>query len=371
MSHTSVRTQPFGPSHRPTVDRAVDRPESGLDGSGRRDPHPDLDEFVPAPGLDGGHRMTLYTWVRPRYFPRLPPPQPRYFDVAPDARVLAHCHWQPDPQQHPTLLVLHGLEGSSTAHYMRGLADKGYARSFNVVLLNQRNCGGTEHLSEGLYHSGLSSDPAAVIQELVELDGLTRVAVVGYSLGGNIALRLAGAHGPHGPANAIIAVCAISPTMDLARCVDALERPGNVVYSLNFVRNLRGRMRRKARALPGRFDLSCLAGVRTVRGFDEAFTAPHHGFRDADDYYHRASSLRVANTIELPTLIVSAEDDPFVPPEQFHDPAVVANPAITVAVTRHGGHCGFLTRATTGFDGYWAERIAIEFAQHHDSQSTL
>ena len=364
-----MTTQAFGPIHRSNVDHVVYQAKSGLDGSGRLNPHNGLGQFIPAPGLDGGHRMTLYTWGRPRYFPRLPPPQIRYFDVATDARVLAHCHWQPNPRQHPTLLVLHGLEGSSTAHYMRGLADKGYARSFNVVLLNQRNCGGTEHLSEGLYHSGLSSDPAAVIQELVELDGLTRVAVVGYSLGGNIALRLAGAHGPRGPADAIIGVCAISPTIDLALCVDALERPGNLMYELNFVRNLRGRMRRKARALPGRFDLGRLAGVRTVRGFDEAFTAPHHGFRDADDYYYRASSLRVANAIELPTLIVSAEDDPFVPPEQFRDPVVIANPAITVAVTRHGGHCGFLTRATTGFDGYWAERITIEFAQRHATQS--
>jgi len=364
-----VRTQGFGPAHHSTVDQMACQAKSGLDDSGRLSPHNGLDQFIPVPGLDGGHRMTLYTWGRPRYFPRLPPPQVRYFDVATDARVLAHCHWQPNPRQHPTLLVLHGLEGSSTAHYMRGLADKGYARSFNVVLLNQRNCGGTEHLSEGLYHSGLSSDPAAVIQELVELDGLTRVAVVGYSLGGNIALRLAGAHGPRGPADAIIGVCAISPTIDLALCVDALERPGNLIYELNFVRNLRGRMRRKARALPGRFDLGRLAGVRTVRGFDEAFTAPHHGFRDADDYYYRASSLRIVNAIELPTLIVSAEDDPFVPPEQFHDPAVITNPAITVAVTRHGGHCGFLTRATTGCDGYWAERIAIEFAQRHDTQS--
>jgi predicted alpha/beta-fold hydrolase len=364
-----VRPHAFAPISGPNVDRAIYRSKFWDDGAKYSDAIHDLDQFVPAPGLAGGHRMTLYTWGRPRYLPQLPPPQPRFFDVAPNTRVLAHCHWQPDPRQHPTVLALHGLEGSSTAHYMRGLADKGYSKGFNVVLLNQRNCGGTEHLSEGLYHSGLSSDPAAVIQELVELDGLTRVAVIGYSLGGNIALRLAGAHGPHGPANALIAVCAVSPTMDLALCVDALERPENLIYEFNFVRKLRGRMRRKARALPGRFDLSCLASVRTVRGFDEAFTAPYHGFRDADDYYYRASSLRVAHTIKIPTLIVSAEDDPFVPPKQFHAPSVVANPAITVAVTKHGGHCGFFTRAETGFDGYWAEQIAIEFAEHHDTSS--
>ena len=103
--------------------------------------------------------MTLYAWAKRRALPTLLPADPRFFDVAADARVLAHCNWQPDRKAAPTLLVLHGLEGSSEAHYMRGLADKAFARGFNVVRLNQRNCGGTEHLSDGLYHSGLTRDP--------------------------------------------------------------------------------------------------------------------------------------------------------------------------------------------------------------------
>ena len=318
-------------------------------------------EFVPARGLGGGHRMTLYTWGRPRRFPRLPTPRRRYFDVAPDARVLAHCHWQPSPSGRPTLLALHGLEGSSSAHYMRGLADKAFAAGLNVVLLNQRNCGETEHLSRGLYHSGLSSDPAAVIRELTEADRLRAVAVVGYSLGGNVGLRLAGTT----PPGVLRAVCAVSPTMDLARCVDALERPRNAIYQWHFVRNLKRRMRRKERVLPGLFDLETLDRVRTVREFDEAFTAPHHGFRDAADYYYRASSLRVVDRIAVPTLILSAEDDPFVPSGQFRATAVAANPHVISALTRHGGHCGFYADPTPGFDGYWAERTAIDFARRH------
>ena len=119
-------------------------------------------------------------------------------------------------------------------------------------------------------------------------------------------------------------------------------------------------MRRKARAWPGRFDLSRLGGVRTVREFDERFTAPHHGFRDAADYYHRASSLQVVERVRVPTLVVSAADDPFVPPEQFGDPGIASNPHVTVQVTPHGGHCGFYARAAPGFDGYWAERRAVE-----------
>ncbi len=323
-----------------------------------------VDDFVPARNVAGGHRMTLFTWARPRPLARLPALRRRYFDVAPDARVMAHCCWQPEPRRRPTLLALHGLEGSSAAHYMRGLADKAFARGFNAVLLNQRNCGGTEHLSAGLYHSGLTTDPQAVIRELIALDRLASIVVVGYSLGGNVALKLAGEYGGDAPA-AVRAVCAVSPTMDLARCVQALERAGNAIYQWNFVRNLKRRMRRKARVAPGRFDLRPLRGVRTVREFDEAFTAPHHGFRDASDYYHRASSLRVVDRIALPTLIVSADDDPFVPAEQFREPAVTANPAVSVVVTRGGGHCGFFAAPTARFDGYWAEAAAVAFAARH------
>ena len=127
-----------------------------------------------------------------RALPTLPAAEPRFFDVAADARVLAHCNWQPDRKSAPTLLALHGLEGSSEAHYMRGLADKAFAAGFNVVRLNQRNCGGTEHLSRGLYHSGLTADPLFVLNELRDRDGLSRFAVAGYSLGGNITMKLAG-----------------------------------------------------------------------------------------------------------------------------------------------------------------------------------
>ena len=319
-------------------------------------------DFAPARLLAGGHRMTLFTWGRRRHFPDLPAPVRRYFDVAPDARVLAHCHWQPAPSRCPTLLALHGLEASSEAHYMRGLADKAFRTGFNVVLLNQRNCGNTEHLSLGLYHSGLSADPAGVVRELVEVDNLRAIVVVGYSLGGNVGLKLAGDYGDDPPA-ALRAVCAVSPTMDLGRCVDALERRQNVVYEWNFVRNLKRRMRRKARALPDRFDLDHLNGVWTVRGFDEAFTAPHHGFRDANDYYYRASSLRVIDRVTVPTLIIGADDDPFVPSDQFAHPAIVANPNIATAISRHGGHCGFYAEPRPGFDGYWAEQTAVEFAR--------
>ncbi len=323
---------------------------------------PSSESFVPLPRWAGGHRMTLYCWARPRVFPRLPPPVPRWFDVAPESRVLAHCHWQPHARRRPTLLALHGLEGSSSSHYVRGLADKFFHAGFNVVRLNQRNCGGTERHSAGLYHSGLTNDPVRVMQELIELDGIGTIAVAGYSLGGNLALKLAGEYGDV-PPRELKAVCAVSPVMDLARCIEALERRENAVYEWTFVRSLKQRMRKKARLFPGRFPIERLGEVHTVRMFDELFTAPHHGFAGASDYYDRASALRVIDRVRLPALIISAEDDPFVPPGPFRDPRVTGNPHLTVLLTEHGGHCGFVTTAQDGSDGYWAEEQILSYVR--------
>jgi predicted alpha/beta-fold hydrolase len=322
-----------------------------------------MTNFVPKRGLRNGHLMTIYCWGRPRQFARLPPPQERFFDVEPGTRVLAQCLWQPDRSARPTLLGLHGLESSSQAHYMRGLADKAFTAGFNVVLLNQRNCGGTEALASGLYHSGLTADAGHVVREISAIDGITRTVVAGYSLGGNLALKLAGDLGD-APHPSLKGVCAVSPVMELATCVDALERRQNCVYQWNFVRGLKARMRRKAQHHPGRFSIDRLDDIRTVREFDDVYTAPHFGFDGAADYYHRASAARVIDRIRLPALIITAEDDPFVPVEPFHDPRLAANPHIRLLITRHGGHCGFIADSTdNGDDGYWAEKTIVEFAE--------
>ena len=319
-----------------------------------------MKDFVPKRGLRNGHMMTVYCWGKPRAFPTLPAAAERHFDVEPGARVLAHCHWQPSADRSPALIALHGLEGSSSAHYMRGLAAKAYARGFNVILLNQRNCGGTESLSEGLYHSGLTTDAARVIAE-IESQGIDRVVVAGYSLGGNLALKLAGDYGD-APPPSLKGVCGISPVMELAECVHALERRQNFVYQWNFVRRLKARMRRKAAMHPGRFPIERLDRVRTVREFDEYFTAPHFSFQGASDYYFRASAMRVIDRIRIPALIITAEDDPFVPSGPFRDPHVRANPHLNVIVTKHGGHCGFAAPANGHDDGYWAETQIVDFA---------
>jgi hypothetical protein len=323
-----------------------------------------MDPFVPRPLLRDGHRMTLFGWGNPRYFARLPKASVRYFDVETEARVLAHCHWQARPWERPTLILLHGLNGSSDAHYMKGVASKAFSRGMSVVRLNQRNCGGTEHLSAGLFHSGLTADARHVIDELITIDGLPAIAVAGYSLGGNLALKLAGEYADRAP-HQVRAVAAVSPIIEIGECVRALERPGNFLYQWNFVKDLKARMRRKDRFWPGAFDLTRLGAIRTVREFDDAYTAPHFGFKDAADYYHRASSMRIIDRVRLPALVITAEDDPFVPAPPFRDPKVIGNPNIHVAICEHGGHCAFVGPASGEDDGYWAERQIVDFAERH------
>jgi len=312
--------------------------------------------------------MTLYAWAKRRASGRLPAAEPRFFDVAPDARVLSHCNWQPDVSA-PTLLALHGLEGSSEAHYMRGLAEKAFAAGFNVVRLNQRNCGGTEHLSRGLYHSGLTADPLFVLNELKARDRLTRFCVAGYSLGGNITMKLAGELGGSLMPE-VKAFAAVSPVIELEDCMQSIERRENRIYEWNFCRNLQRRMRRKEQHFPGLFTLDGLWKVWSIRTFDDRYTAPHHGFDGANDYYHRASAMRVIDKVARPALILSAADDPFVPPHIFDAPAVKNNPHITTVITPTGGHCAFVENADplpagaaaeARYDGYFAERTVVDF----------
>jgi predicted alpha/beta-fold hydrolase len=319
-----------------------------------------VEPYRPPRWLAGGHRMTVFTWALPRRFPRLPEPEVRLFDVAPGARVTAKCHWTEPRAEHAALLLLHGLEGSADAHYMRGLADKALAERLSVVRLNQRDCGGRDDLSVLSYHSGLTADPIAVIRELVDRDRIGRIGVAGYSLGGNLALKLAGELGASGCPQ-LKAVAAVSPALDLDACVRAIERRTNWVYHRNFLVPLVRRVRRKAALYPRQFDTAGLRGVRTIREFDERYTARLHGFGSAARYYHEASALRVVGRIRVPTLIITAEDDPIVPAALCADPAVAGNPSIRVVLTAHGGHCGFYARRNGSTGRYWAERAVVDF----------
>ena len=325
-----------------------------------------MQRFQPHPLLRNPHLMTLAAAFWPRRFPRLGPPAERLFEVEPGSQILALCHWQAEPQRHATIVLVHGLEGSSESLYMLGIAEKAFAAGFNALRLNQRNCGGTERLTPTLYNSGLSGDYRAVLAELTDpsgRDALPEVFFAGYSMGGNLVLKMAGELADRAPAQ-LRGVCAVNPGIDLAACADAIALPQNFLYEWNFLHGLKRRMRSKARLFPRRYSLDGLGRVRTLREFDDAFTAPSFGYRDADDYYHQASALRVVAAIRVPTLILTAQDDPFVAFGAFRDPGVAGNPQITVAAPSRGGHCAFISR-NAGDERFWAEARVVEFCQQH------
>jgi len=319
--------------------------------------------FEPHRWLRNKHLMTLAGALLPRHTPGLPPANDRLFEVEPGTQLLARCHWQREPRRSPTLALVHGLEGSSESGYIRTLAAQAFTTGFNVLRINQRNCGGTERLTTTLYNSGLSADFRAVLLELIERDRLKQIFFAGYSMGGNLILKMAGELGVAAPRE-LRGICAVCPTLDLAACVDAIERPENWLYQLCFVRDLKSRVRRKAKLFPGQFELNSLSRVRTLREFDDAITAPCSGYRSAADYYERASAMRVVHRIAVPTLILTSKDDPVVPFESFGASEIAGNPQIRVAATEFGGHCAFISR-TNGPERYWAEARVLEFCTAH------
>ena len=317
--------------------------------------------FQPHPLLRNRHVMTMACAFWPRRF-ALPEAEERLFRVAEATQILGHCHWQAgERREAPALVLVHGLEGSSESFYMLGIAEKAYQRGFHVLRLNQRNCGGTERLTPTLYNSGLSGDYRAVLEELIARDALREVYFAGYSMGGNLVLKMAGEMGAAAPAE-LRGVCGVCPTLDLAACADALEKRENFLYQRHFLRNLLKRYAYKASLFPERYPRNGFGPIRTVREFDDKITAPQFGYRDAQDYYTQASARRVTAQIRVPTLIVTAQDDPFVPYAPFLEAGVGENPAITFEAPECGGHCAFIT-PRPGPERFWAESRVVEFCE--------
>jgi len=318
----------------------------------------EVPKFVARRGLGGGHLQTLASFFLPRRIV-LPPVEDRLIEVEPGVRVLCHCNWQADRQNALTVIVVHGLEGCSESQYMLGVAKKGMAAGMNVVRMNQRNCGGTDALSPTLYHSGRSRDVAAVAQHLVDEDGISRFALAGFSMGGNLVLKLAGEWGREGPPQ-FRAVTAVCPSMNLAASADALHLPSNRLYEYYFMWKLRVRLLSKARLFPGKFDTSRLRGVTSLRDFDDKITAYYCGFAGASDYYARSAAANVVERIAVPTLILHAANDPFIRILPQTRQKILSNRDIVFVETADGGHCSFLGDPD-GDDGRWAERQVVEF----------
>jgi uncharacterized protein len=315
-------------------------------------------QFQPRRGLRGGHRQTIASFLLQRRI-RVPVSEERLVEVEPGVQVLCHCHWQTDRQNALTLITLHGLEGSSDSQYMLGIAEKGLAAGMNVIRMNQRNCGGTEKLAPTLYHSGRSHDVAAVADSLIKRDRISRLVLAGFSMGGNLVLKTAGEWGSDAPPQ-FRAVAAVCPAIDLAASADSLHLRSNRLYEIYFLWKLRRRLRAKARLFPGKYEVSRLRGVRTLREFDDRITAYYCGFEGASDYYDRASAANVVDRIAVPALILHAANDPFIRILPETRKKILANPNITFFETDDGGHCSFLADPN-GYDGRWAELRIIEF----------
>ncbi|MGO8983851.1 MAG: YheT family hydrolase [Terriglobales bacterium] len=338
---------------------------------GTKQIHEETRDFIARRWLCGGHVQTVASFLIPRRF-HLPPPEERLVEVEPGVHVLCHCHWQADRASALTIIIVHGLEGSSESQYMLGVAEKALVAGMNVIRYNQRNCGGTDRLAPVLYHSGLSNDVAMVAREITARDGVQRFALAGFSMGGNIVLKLAGEWGAQAPKEfRAVAVCC--PAIDLASSADALHEPANRIYETYFLWALRRRMRQKARLFPGHFDAGRLRGLKSLREFDDKVTAYYCGFAGVDDYYDRASAAHVVDRIAVPTLVLYAANDPFVRLTAETRRKISCNPNITFIETRDGGHCAFIGRETSSSsglppahdgsyeDGYWAEHKIVNF----------
>lgn len=272
----------------------------------------------------------------------------------------------------PRLLLLHGLEGGLHSHYARGLFRECASRGWGMDMLLFRTCGPTPNRLPRSYHSGETSDPAFVIERLAQ-ESSSPLGIVGVSLGGNVLCKLLGEHGVVPGRNAatpslspiVHGAVAVSVPFDLARASRHIGQGFGAVYERAFLKSLIPKALRKIARHPELAPLEQVRTARTLWEFDDLFTAPLHGFDDAADYYARASSLQYVGRAAVPTLLLSAVDDPFLPPAVLHDvaDAVQGNAHVTVEFPRKGGHVGFVSGRLPWRAEYYGESRAVRFLE--------
>jgi predicted alpha/beta-fold hydrolase len=282
------------------------------------------------------------------------PVEPTIYDTEPGVQIRVDSQ-APEGEPIAHLILVHGLEGSSEAGYARSLSQAALDAGCATHRFNMRSCGGTEHLSGGtLYHSGQTSDLLAVIRQL---PGGAPIFLAGFSLGGNVVLKLAGELG-ESAVGLIAGVMATSTPIDLAACVRKLDQPSNRIYARRFVTRLKERVRAKERITPGLFDLSGLNQVQNIYEFDDRFTAHAFGFGSADNYYATQSAKQFLERIRVPTLVVQAKDDPLIPFAVYDHPAFATNPHLRLLATEHGGHLGFISKTRPRF---WLDQVLVHW----------
>jgi uncharacterized protein len=321
--------------------------------------------FVPPRFLRNAHLQTIVGTFLPRTF-SLPKPESQIIEVEAATSheasfVLCYSHWQPAEvrSERLTLIIVHGLEGSSSSRYVLGNSARAWAAGCNVVRMNMRSCGDGRQLSPSIYHAGRSEDVAIVMSELARTHLIRSFALVGYSMGGNLVLKVAGELGTAAPHH-LKAVVGVSPLMDLTASSAALHEPQNRLYESRFLGAMLKHFRQKVELYPDLYSAEGLSKIRTMRQFDDQVIARYGGFASADDYYRSVASSNWAQDIAVPTLILQALDDPFIRLTPDTRAKLLANPHVVLVETRHGGHCAFLS-LDPGDAGYWAEKTLLEF----------
>ncbi|OJT26928.1 alpha/beta hydrolase [Archangium sp. Cb G35] len=309
--------------------------------------------FAPARGLASPHAQTIFaSLVRPTHTP----PLKRERWELPDGDFVDLDSFD-GPQGAPHVVTLHGLEGSSRSGYITAILRGAAERGWGATAINFRSCSGEPNRLARSYHSGDIGDALSVIKHLrARVTGPLFAA--GFSLGANVLLRLMEETGDN---SLVDAAAAVSAPFDLGVCADTLDGPGpfQLLYRERFLRTLKSKAREKLRRFPGVFDGAAMERARTIRGFDDAVTAPLHGFRDAVHYYAEASSGPRLHAIRRPTLLLSAKDDPMIPPST-HPRDVESNPALHAVVTERGGHVGFVAGSPFS-PSYWGEAQVLAF----------
>jgi hypothetical protein len=317
-----------------------------------------LHPFAPHPWTAGGHRQTLLGYWRRRLLRWEAESEDLVVDAGADVRLLARASWQPGERAERRALVLvHGLEGSDAAKYMLATGALAFARGWHVVRMNMRGVGDSEALCPRLYNAGLDCDLVAVLERVAR--ETPRLAVAGFSLGGNLALLALGRSAALLPAG-LIGGAAVSPPLDLAACAAAIERPSNRLYQAYFMRGLRGSYRRRQRLRPDLYAANRERGTRTVREYDDAITAPYGGYHDAAEYYARSSAGPHLSSVTHPALILAAQDDPMVPADSVSRWPVAG--CVRRELTHTGGHVGFVAESAAP-GRFWAAERVVAFLE--------
>ena len=258
------------------------------------------------------------------------------------------------------MVVLHGLEGSSRSGYVVEACRQLLRRGIRPLALNFRGRSGIPNRRRRLYHSGETGDLAHVIRLVRRrLGDRIPVAALGFSLGGNVLLKYLGER--DAAATGLSAAAVVSVPFDLGASADHLERGPGRIYARSLLRSLKRSLRRKARRMPDAYDLKRASEADTLRGFDDAVTAPVHGFRDAEEYYRLSSSARYVSGIGVETMVIHSRDDPFVPADSVPTGTLETNPFVELRLCRRGGHVGFLSAGPGGAPRFWAEDRAAAF----------